>query len=465
MELYLLVFKKPFKVSKMSEQIVALKTASKGKGKTNALAGLLNAGKIDVKDNKEFVKKLLEMTKKGEIELDKNGSLKLKNTQIKEDEIDQSALLNIKSLLSQVKLNDKLAIEKSVKELRDNAAKHSEDDKKHEKSALKKLLESAKDGGVEVKKLSVEKLDSKTAKEFEAKETAEAKKTESSKIKQSDKKQIQAELKTDNQLQTEQKNKKELPKEDKQALQKTETPSLATLLQGNLKQKDNADSADKSITQKNKEIKEGKKEGEKLSSKTENALAAAFKELSPEAKKEKSDIENEGFSFKKDIPKDEPVNKKEQVSSAFLEAPKQNDNDLKGKMAVANEALKNFSSDIKETIDNYRPPLMKVSMELNPQNLGAVDVTLISRGQNLIVNVTSSQDTMQMFMQNINEFRQNLMAQGFVSLQMNFNFSDQNKEQNNKNWQKEAAKKYQINNDEMGKIESLDIIVPHPKYA
>lgn len=421
MELYLLVFKKPFKASKMSEQIVALKTTSKGKAKTNPLAGLLNAGKIDVKDNKEFVKKLLEMTKKGEIELDKKGSLKLKNTQIKEDEIDQSALLSIKSLLSQVKLNDKLAIEKRVKELRDNAAKHGKDDKKHEKSPLKKLLESAKDGGVEVKKLSVEKLDSKTA--------------------------------------------KELLKEDKQALQKTETPSLARLLQGNLKQKENAGSTDKSIVQKNKEIKEGKKEGEKLSSKTENALAAAFKELSPEAKKGKSDIENEGFSFKKDIPKDEPVNKKEQVSSAFLEAPKQNDNDLKWKMAVANEALKNFSSDIKETIDNYRPPLMKVSMELNPQNLGAVDVTLISRGENLIVNVTSSQDTMQMFMQNINEFRQNLMAQGFVSLQMNFNFSDQNKEQNNKNWQKEAAKKYQINNDDMGKIESLEIIVPHPKYA
>ncbi len=435
MELYLLVFKKPSKASRMSEQIVALKTAAKGKGKTSALAGLLNTGKIDLKDNKEFVKKLLEMTKKGEIELDKNGSLKLKNAQIKEEEIDQSALLNIKSLLSQVKLNDKLAIEKSVKELRDNAQKHSEDDKKNEKNSLKKLLESAKDGGVEVKKLAVEKLDAKVSKDFETKEF-EVKKADSSKTKQSDKKQIQNELKADNHLSAEQKNKKEVQKEDKQALQKTETPSLATLLQGNLKQKE-----------------------------TENTLAAAFKELSPEAKKEKNDTENEGFFLKKEEPKEEPLNKKETVSSAFLEIPKQNDNDLKGKMAVANEALKNFSSDIKETIDNYRPPLMKVSMELNPQNLGAVDVTLISRGQNLIVNVTSSQDTMQMFMQNINEFRQNLMAQGFVNLQMNFNFSDQNKEQNNKNWQKEAAKKYQVNNDDMGKIESLDIIVPHPKYA
>lgn len=463
MELYLLVFKKPSKASRMSEQIVALKTAAKGKGKTSALAGLLNTGKIDLKDNKEFVKKLLEMTKKGEIELDKNGSLKLKNAQIKEEEIDQSALLNIKSLLSQVKLNDKLAIEKSVKELRDNAQKHSEDDKKNEKNSLKKLLESAKDGGVEVKKLAVEKLDAKVSKDFETKEF-EVKKADSSKTKQSDKKQIQNELKADNHLSAEQKNKKEVQKEDKQALQKTETPSLATLLQGNLKQKE-TENTDKSISQKTKEIKEGKKDAEKISSKAENTLAAAFKELSPEAKKEKNDTENEGFFLKKEQPKEEPSNKKETVSSAFLEIPKQNDNDLKGKMAVANEALKNFSSDIKETIDNYRPPLMKVSMELNPQNLGAVDVTLISRGQNLIVNVTSSQDTMQMFMQNINEFRQNLMAQGFVSLQMNFNFSDQNKEQNNKNWQKEAAKKYQVNNDDMGKIESLDIIVPHPKYA
>ena len=108
---------------------------------------------------------------------------------------------------------------------------------------------------------------------------------------------------------------------------------------------------------------------------------------------------------------------------------------------------------------------MKVSMELNPQNVGAVDVTLISRGQNLIVNVTSGQETMQMFMQNIQEFRQNLMAQGFVSLQMNFNFSDGGKDQNSRQWQKEAAKKYESNSGDTSKIESLDIVMPHPKYA
>ncbi len=463
MELYLLVFKKPSEVGKMSEQITTLKATAKGKGKTDALAGLLSAGKIDTKDNKEFVKKLLEMTKKGEIELDKNGSLKLKNTQVKEDEIDQSALLNIKSLLSQVKLNDKLAIEKSVKELRDNATKHSEDGKKNEKSSLKKLLESAKDGGVEVKKIAVEKLDAKAEKELElAVKEADTKKT----AKQSDKKQLQAEQKADAaQTQIEQKIKKEVAKDDKQVTQKNDAPTLANLLQGGLKQKEAVEAVDKSVVQKTKDIKDGKKDGEKLSSKTENTLASAFKELSPEAKAQGKELDSEGLLLKKEAAKDELSNKKELVSSAFMEAPKQTETDLKSKMAVANEALKNFSSDIKETVDNYKPPLMKVSMELNPQNLGAVDVTLISRGQNLIVNVTSSQDTMQMFMQNIQEFRQNLMAQGFVSLQMNFNFSDQNKEQSNKNWQKEAAKKYQVNNDDMGKIESLDIIVPHPKYA
>jgi len=74
-------------------------------------------------------------------------------------------------------------------------------------------------------------------------------------------------------------------------------------------------------------------------------------------------------------------------------------------------------------------------------------------------------------MQNITEFKQNLAAQGFVSLQMNFNFSDSNKDQNSqsKGYQKEATRKYQISSEDMSlgsaTADSLDIIMPHPKYA
>jgi len=461
----------------MSEQAVALKTAVKAKGKASPLEGLLKAGRLDSKDDKEFVKKLLEMTKKGEIELDKNGSLKLKSTHLNTEELDTTALMNIKSLLSQIKLNDKLAIEKSVKELRDTASKNG-NKKDTEVKDLKKLLAMAKDSGVDVKKVSVEKL-----------EDAESKKTDKT-TKLADKKHaVEQKIepqKTDKTEKTEKATPELLTKQAKEPAKevKKDTPSLASLLQ-ETKAKElpkegtkelvtavATSEIKKDISKETKDVerhpkKEAKKESEaktQLPQKSAEGIASIFKDVKTEdAKSEILGLAD--FLAKKESAKDESIAKREHVGTHVLEAPKQSDNELKGKMAVASEGLKNFSSDLKETVENYKPPMMKVSMELNPQNLGSVDVTLISRGSNLIVNVSSSQDTMQMFMQNIQEFRQNLMAQGFVSLQMNFNFSDQNKEQNNKNWQKEAAKKYQINNDEIGKIESLDIVIPHPKYA
>jgi hypothetical protein len=404
----------------MSEQVVALKTAGvKGKGKAGALAGLLKVGQIEESgDGEEFVKKLLEMTKKGEIEPGKNGSIKLKNVQIKEGEIDNLSLLNIKNLLSQIKLNDKLAIEKSVNELRNAAAKKEGKQGGGEARELKKLLELAKGGGVDVKKISVEEIEENNAKET----IQDAKK---------------------------------------------EMPNLASLLQEGLKNKEIPKDAKEALAA--GKLKEAKRDAEQKLQKDGNP-AAAFKEsvIAAAESKTKSDIpELAELLAKKESKNEEKGLQKESPVNAFIEAPKHTENELKGKMAVASEALKNFSQDLKETIDNYKPPLMKVSMEMNPQNLGNVDVTLITRGQNLIVNVTSTQDTMQMFMQNIQEFRNNLMAQGFVSLQMNFNFSENNKEQNNKSWQKqEAAKKYQINGEMASKsIESLDIVMPHPKYA
>lgn len=461
----MLVYKKPVKADKMSEQVVALKTAgTKGKSKAGALVGLLKAGQIQENgDGKEFVKKLLEMTKKGEIELDKNGSVKLKNIQTKEGEIDSQSLLSIKNLLSQIKLNDKLAIEKSVNELRNAAAKKEGKQSGGEARELKKLLELAKGGGVEVKKISVEEIKEDNAKEAHDKKAIQKQKNVDKIVDKATQKKLDETQKTEIQKESAELKAKQAPKEQTTQDAKKEISNLASLLQEGLKNREIPKDAAVG------KPKEAKKENEQKLQK-EGGVAAAFKEsvLATAEAKAKSDIPDLAeLLAKKEVKNEEKGLQKESSVNAFIEAPKHTENELKGKMAVASEVLKNFSQDLKETIDNYKPPLMKVSMEMNPQNLGNVDVTLITRGQNLIVNVTSTQDTMQMFMQNIQEFRNNLMAQGFVSLQMNFNFSENNKEQNNKSWQKqEAAKKYQINGEMASKsIESLDIVMPHPKYA
>ena len=87
------------------------------------------------------------------------------------------------------------------------------------------------------------------------------------------------------------------------------------------------------------------------------------------------------------------------------------------------ESLNQFAEEIREKIENYKPPVMKVELALNPKNLGEVDVTLLTRGNNLHVNISSNSTTMALFTQNQAEFKNALVNMGFTNLEMNF--SDQ----------------------------------------
>ncbi len=79
-----------------------------------------------------------------------------------------------------------------------------------------------------------------------------------------------------------------------------------------------------------------------------------------------------------------------------------------------------FAMEFKEKVEAYKPPLMKINMQLSPANLGDVDVTLVSRGNNLQVNINSNTNTLALFVQNQVEFKNSLVNMGFSDLQMNF---------------------------------------------
>ncbi len=116
-----------------------------------------------------------------------------------------------------------------------------------------------------------------------------------------------------------------------------------------------------------------------------------------------------------------------------------------------------FAQEFKEKVENYKPPLMKIKMQLNPGNLGEVDVTLINRGNNLHVNINSNPNTIAIFSQNQTEFKNSLINMGFTSLQMNFGDSKdgqrgQNHKENSKN-SKLFAQEHQEN-------ENFELIVP-----
>jgi len=97
--------------------------------------------------------------------------------------------------------------------------------------------------------------------------------------------------------------------------------------------------------------------------------------------------------------------------------------------------INTFAQDFKEQVESYKPPLMKVKMQLSPKGMGDVDVTMINRGNNLHITVNSNPNTIAIFSQNQTEFKNALVGMGFSELNMSFNENGKNKDnsQNQKN--------------------------------
>ncbi|PAF51695.1 hypothetical protein BKH43_00180 [Helicobacter sp. 13S00401-1] len=105
------------------------------------------------------------------------------------------------------------------------------------------------------------------------------------------------------------------------------------------------------------------------------------------------------------------------------------------KNAQAREMVKNFASQFREQVLNYKPPITKINLELNPASLGSVHMSISKKGKDLSVNITSSQSVMNLFMQNQQDLRTNLMQIGFNNLDLNFSSQNQSGQNNQQNMQ------------------------------
>jgi flagellar hook-length control protein FliK len=133
-------------------------------------------------------------------------------------------------------------------------------------------------------------------------------------------------------------------------------------------------------------------------------------------------------------------------------------NEIKHKIIEAKESIRHFSNNLKHAIENYKPPISKLSIELHPKELGKVDITIIHRGDNLQININSNNNAINFFHSHQTELRNALVNMGYSGIDMSFN-SNQNKE----NQQKKAYKQYSSEkNDE--NYEELIIDIPY-KYA
>ncbi|WP_277640177.1 flagellar hook-length control protein FliK [Wolinella succinogenes] len=149
----------------------------------------------------------------------------------------------------------------------------------------------------------------------------------------------------------------------------------------------------------------------------ENALKSALEELVGTGGKQAS------LGKKEERESKEATSGKSEASMGLegrLSSLGETKGDLALKSALAKETLKNFTATLKEEVQNYKPPLTKLSVELNPENLGSVELTITQRGQNLLVQVVSNTQAIQLFMNNTAEFRQQLANAGFGDVSMSF---------------------------------------------
>ncbi len=97
-------------------------------------------------------------------------------------------------------------------------------------------------------------------------------------------------------------------------------------------------------------------------------------------------------------------------------------------IAARKETVSSFAHSLKKQIEEYKPPIMKVSLSLNPKNLGQVDVTIKQRGSKIEVNLTSNNHALQIFTNGSYDLKSALASLGYNAINMNLNDSSSQQE-------------------------------------
>ncbi|MGN8443892.1 flagellar hook-length control protein FliK [Helicobacter pylori] len=104
------------------------------------------------------------------------------------------------------------------------------------------------------------------------------------------------------------------------------------------------------------------------------------------------------------------------------------DKTSENKSAAPKETIKHFTQQLKQEIQEYKPPMSKISMDLFPKELGKVEITIQKVGKNLKVSVISHNNSLQTFLDNQQDLKNSLNALGFEGVDLSFS-QDSSKEQ------------------------------------
>ncbi|NHB44514.1 flagellar hook-length control protein FliK [Helicobacter pylori] len=140
------------------------------------------------------------------------------------------------------------------------------------------------------------------------------------------------------------------------------------------------------------------------------------------------------------------------------------------KSIAPKETIKHFTQQLKQEIQEYKPPMSKISMDLFPKELGKVEVIIQKVGKNLKVSVISHNNSLQTFLDNQQDLKNSLNALGFEGVDLSFSQDSSKEQQAPKDQPKEpfkeqeltplkesALKSYQENTDHENQETSMQI--------
>ncbi|GAA7257746.1 flagellar hook-length control protein FliK [Helicobacter pylori] len=144
------------------------------------------------------------------------------------------------------------------------------------------------------------------------------------------------------------------------------------------------------------------------------------------------------------------------------------DKTSENKSAAPKETIKHFTQQLKQEIQEYKPPMSRISMDLFPKELGKVEVIIQKVGKNLKVSVISHNNSLQTFLDNQQDLKNSLNALGFEGVDLSFSqdsSKEQPKEQLRESFKEQestplkenALKSYQENTDNENKETSMQI--------
>ncbi|MBL1243282.1 MAG: flagellar hook-length control protein FliK [Sulfurimonas sp.] len=141
------------------------------------------------------------------------------------------------------------------------------------------------------------------------------------------------------------------------------------------------------------------------------------------------------------------------------------------KLNEAKQMTKYLSQDVKTAIEDYKSPFTRIKVALNPQRLGSVELTVVQRGKNLHINLSSNNAAINALALNANDLKIQLNNSGINNATLNFNnnssSSDQGsfgQQQHNSRNGREAKEEYNyFKNEEQNEeiLNSLEIVVPN----